>query len=621
VADLGNFLVPGLFSSDERGRLGGAFSGLKEDVKVKELPDASVVDLHRKGLATVASLLIFGAAVSQMASVFPAVLAFSTGLGLTMGFFRLQGYAARRDAFFRAEMARWIALSEARPPRRSDGAVDEGGDQDPFYLLRRDYALHHLTESRRALEAETGGDPHADIVILLAQSKEEARFFEEQRQDPRLFRAETPVVVLPLRSGAGTFSAYAEAWLYVRDHLGDHPSLRGKKLSEVRVAALVSRSGQADRMSRRLSDMETFNRTLPFEALGDTTVFALQVANVYRALSDRDPGNGALAFRWADRPVVGPIRAARKPGITLDVRWANLDEMEYFGLGAVIAPLGRSPRLIRRNDARGTLATLAKQHKNRNYDQDNPGLRQVQAFPGEGVFAFNEDGHMAVRHANFLEDIVARYEVLSRSAAESGHAIPKLNLMTYYLVPLSIARENKPRKAGKAIHVYFSKHGFYNGSLPVEVQKFNQETANKLVEFTQGSGALPLYLNPAVPDEILTEDVSGPPTDPEPEMVAHADDREILSPRHPLAVLGASAAAVIGTLNAATVSLLSSVLPLAGQVGWNNAGGGLAMAMGTALIALLPTFAWGVLAPGGGSVPYAFVGVLGGGALVGLALV
>lgn len=504
VVSLGNILVPGLYDEDDRAGLARVFDGLRKKSETKELSDMSAKDLHRKGWGTMISLLIWSVAISRMVSVFPAVMAFFTGLGVTMALFRIQTLGTRRDGFFRDALKTWREMNQ-RP--HANGRLKGNGEsagEDPFHL-NRDFARYHFQEAENALREElTASDPSTDLVLLIAQNENEKAYFESRANDRSLFPASVPVVVLIVPSHRGSFAAYARAWTYLfspefKALAEGHPRLKGRAPWTLNVGTLVSKAGGVEGMDKPLADLPLFANRLGAGPLGQRTIFDLAVMNAYRATRARtDAGDrGGLALRWADRAYVGPVRVPAGTGVTLDTQWVNREDMARFNFGAVIASLDKPIKLIRRSRVEKTLGLLAEEHTNRVYDTENDRLKQVQAFSGEGFYAF--DAPAAAAHHEFLRDVMARTESLP---VEARLDPPSLNLMTYYLVPLCIAQAEDAEVSHK-INVYFSGHGFLSDPLPEAIQHFNNRSANALAATFHGNARPRFSLNAAFVDESL----------------------------------------------------------------------------------------------------------------------
>lgn len=502
VVNLGNILIPGLYSEKDKSELKNVFDELKEKTKTRELSDMAAKDLHRKGWGTLTSILIWTVAISQVMSFFPALLGFLTGLGVTMALFRFQAMGVRRDGFYREAIALWRDMNR-RP--HANGRLNGKGEtagEDPFHL-NRDFARYHFGAAENALRSELeSSTPTADIVILVAHNEAEKEYFEERAKDPRLFRSDVPVVVLT-GNRVGSFYAYAQAWTFLysedfnrlRNH---HPHLRGRSPADLGVITLVSKSGNVQGVGTPLTDLAQFNERIGRESLGDRDVFDLALMNAYRGTqAGRRQDQGGMVLRWADRAYVGPVRCPKGPGVMLDTQWANQADMTRYSFGAVIASLGKPIELIRRSKKQKTLDYLAKEHGNRVYDFSNDRLKQVQAFSGEGVYAFDQDGAQA--QVEFLREVLGQADTLSQVPNDGA---PSLNLMTFFLVPLSLAQKGTKNMA-TAIGAYFARLGFYNGSLPREIQMFNLNSANALANAFAGDVKVPLSLNAAFVDESI----------------------------------------------------------------------------------------------------------------------
>jgi hypothetical protein len=503
VVSLGNILVPGLYAETDKKALGEVFSLLAEKTKTKELPDMSAKDLHRKGWGTLTSLLIWGVAVSQMSSLFAALLTFVTGVGVTMVLFRLQALGVRRDGFFRESIDQWRDMN--RGPHQNGRTNGTGVGEDPFHL-NRDFARHHFDAAEKALELEMGAlEPSADVVLLIAQNDSQRRYFEEKAKDMSLFRQNIPVVVLTVPEGRGSFYAYARAWTYLSSEEFDqvksrYSHLRGKRPWEMGVVTLVPKADLVEGMTKPLGELPSFVSRIGAEKLGNRTLFDLAVMNAYRATqAGKRHDQGGLVLRWADRAYVGPVRVSQGPGVCLETQWANRAEMSRFNFGAVIASLDKPIELIRRSKKKGTLKNLVKEHPTRVYDLNNYRLKQVQAFSGEGVYAFDKAGSEA--HVAFLSDVLKRSDDLNGSA-------PTLNLMTFYLVPLAIAQGN-PREIARKISGYFSAQGFLTNPLSEMIQEFNHTTVNELAKNFESGGSPRLSLNAGFVDETIYGGVEG----------------------------------------------------------------------------------------------------------------
>lgn len=504
VVSLGNILVPGLYDEQEKSDLARVFQSLQKKSETKELSDMSAKDLHRKGWGTMISLLLWSVAISRMVSVFPAVLAFLTGLGVTMALFRIQTLGTRRDGFFREGLKNWREKNQRPHVNGRLKGNGESAGEDPFHL-NRDFARFHFQEAENALRGElAAGEPSTDIVLLIAQNEEERAYFESRATDRTLFHPSVPVVVLTVPARRGSFAAYARAWTYLfsdeyKSLAERHPRLKGRAPWTLNAATLVAKGGAVEGMSRPLAGLPLFANRLGAGALGDRTIFDLAVMNAYRATRARTEGGerGGLALRWADRAYVGPVRVAAGTGVTLDTQWVNREDMDRFNFGAVIASLDKPIKLIRRSRVEKTLGLLAEEHTNRVYDLRNDRLKQIQAFSGEGFYAFDEAA--AAAHHEFLGDVIARSDSLP---AEANLDPPSLNLMTYYLVPLCIAQARDAEVSHK-INVYFSGHGFLSDPLPEAIQRFNNRSANALAATFREEARPTFSLNAAFVDESL----------------------------------------------------------------------------------------------------------------------
>lgn len=504
VVSLGNILAPGLYSETDKIDLASVFDVLAEKTKTKELPDMSAKDLHRKGWGTLTSLLIWGVAMSQMMSFFPALLAFVTGLGVTMVLFRFQALGVRRDGFFREAIEQWREMN--RRPHHNGRMNGSGVGEDPFHL-NRDFARHHFDAAKEALVSELADvQPSADVVLLIAQNESEQAYFEEKSQDRALFRKDVPVVVLTIPAGRGSFYAYARAWTYLfsdefRNQQNLYPHLRGRSPWELGVVTLVSKTGLVEGLKKPLKELSILESRIGSESLGDRSLFDLALMNAYRATqAGRHLDQGGLSLRWADRAYVGPVRVPKGPGVCLETQWANRDEMGRYNFGAVIASLDKPIELIRRSKNGKTLKNLVKEHPTRVYDLHNDRLKQVQAFSGEGVYAFDAVGARA--QAAFLADVLKRADELNGTA-------PPLNLMTYYLVPMAIAQGN-PRDIAQKISGYFSGQGFLTNPLASDVQRFNHTSVNTLADVLGAENSPRLSLNAGFIDETIYAGADGP---------------------------------------------------------------------------------------------------------------
>ncbi len=504
VVSLGNILVPGLYDEQDKSDLARVFASLQKKSETKELSDMSAKDLHRKGWGTMISLLIWSVAISRMVSVFPAVMAFLTGLGVTMALFRIQTLGTRRDGFFRAGLRTWREMNQ-RP--HANGRLKGNGEtagEDPFHL-NRDFARFHFQEAEDALREElAAAEPATDIVLLIAQNEEERAYFESRSTDRSLFPPSVPVVVLTVPARRGSFAAYARAWTYLfsadfKSLAERHPRLQGRAPWTLNTATLVAKGGVVEGMSKALAGLPLFANRLGAGALGDRRIFDLAVMNAYRATRARvETGErGGLALRWADRAYVGPVRVGAGTGVTLDTQWVNREDMDRFNFGAVIASLDKPIKLIRRSRVEKTLGLLAEEHTNRVYDLRNDRLKQIQAFSGEGFYAF--DAAAAAAHHEFMKDVMAQSEALP---TEANLDPPSLNLMTYYLVPLCIAQARDAEVSHK-INVYFSGHGFLSDPLPEAIQRFNNRSANALAATFREEARPTFALNAAFVDESL----------------------------------------------------------------------------------------------------------------------
>ncbi|MBK7574216.1 MAG: hypothetical protein IPI26_02930 [Elusimicrobia bacterium] len=504
VVSLGNVLVPGLYDGQDKSDLARVFDSLQKKSETKELSDMSAKDLHRKGWGTMISLLLWSVAISRMVSVFPAVLAFFTGLGVTMALFRIQTLGTRRDGFFRAGLRAWREMNQRPHVNGRLKGIGESAGEDPFHL-NRDFARFHLQEAEDALREElAAGEPSTDIVLLIAQNEEERSYFESRSTDRALFPPSVPVVVLTVPSRRGSFAAYARAWTYLfseeyKSLAERHPRLNGRAPWTLNAATLVAKGGAVEGMNKPLAGLPLFANRLGAGALGARTIFDLAVMNAYRATRARTEGGerGGLALRWADRAYVGPVRVSAGTGVTLDTQWVNREDMDRFNFGAVIASLEKPIKLIRRSRVEKTLGLLAEEHTNRVYDLRNDRLKQIQAFSGEGFYAF--DAAAAAAHHEFLKDVIARSDSLP---AEANLDPPSLNLMTYYLVPLCIAQARDAEVSHK-INVYFSGHGFLSDPLPEAIQHFNNRSANALAATFREEARPTFSLNAAFVDESL----------------------------------------------------------------------------------------------------------------------
>jgi hypothetical protein len=497
VVSLGNVLSPGLYSETDKIGLAAVFSVLAEKAKTKELPDMSAKDLHRKGWGTLTSLLIWGVAMSQMMSFFPALLAFVTGLGVTMVLFRFQALGVRRDGFFRAAIEQWRDMN--RRPHSNGRMNGNGVGEDPFHL-NRDFARHHFEAAEEGLVSEmAGAQPSADVILLIAQNASEQAYFEKKVQDRALFREDVPVVILTVPAGRGSFYAYARAWTYLfsdefQSQQNRFPHLRGRSPWDLGVVTLVSKTGWVKGLSKPLKELSVLESRLGAEALGHRTLFDLALMNAYRATqAGRHLGQGGFVLRWADRAYVGPVRVPRGQGVCLETQWANRHDMARYHFGAVIASLDKPIELIRRSKIGKTLKNLVKEHPTRVYDLHNDRLKQVQSFSGEGVYVFDSVGARA--QAMFLADVLKRADDINGTA-------PPLNLMTYYLVPMAIAQGN-PREISRRISVYFSGQGFLTDPLPRKIQRFNHASANALASVFENGGFPRLSLNAGFVDETI----------------------------------------------------------------------------------------------------------------------
>jgi hypothetical protein len=517
VVNLGNILIPGLYSEREKSDLGNVFNQLKGKIKTRQLSDMAAKDLHRKGWGTLTSILIWTVAISQVMSFFPALLGFLTGLGVTMTLFRFQAMGVRRDGFYQEAISLWRDMNR-RP--HANGRLNGNGKtagEDPFHL-NRDFSRYHFGAAENALRSELeSSTPTADIVILVAQNESEKAYFEERAKDPRLFRSDVLVVVL-MENRSGSFYAYAQAWsfLYSKDfsRLRNHHShLRGRTPADLGVITLVSKSGNVQGMGTPLSEIVQFTERIDRKSLGDRNIFDLALMNAYRGTqASRLQHQGGMVLRWSDRAYVGPVRCPKGPGVMLDTQWANQADMARYNFGAVIAYLGRPLELIRRSKKQKTLDYLSKEHVNRVYDFSNDRLKQVQAFSGEGIYVFDRDGAQA--QVDFFRKVLGHAEVLSQASSEGA---PPLNLMTFFLVPLSLAQKSS-KNVGTAINAYFARLGFYNDTLPKEIQAFNLNSANAFANAFARDGKVALFLNAAFSDESIyaatqgAEEIEEPPT-------------------------------------------------------------------------------------------------------------
>lgn len=493
---LGNTLIPGLYSDEKKALLSTIFTVLAEKSKSKHLSDMTVKDLHRKGLSTMMGLLFWGVTISVTLSFGQALLAFLTGLGANMALFRLQAAGTRRDSFYRKGLAEWkrnnVEKLHPNGRLRSDGTLVT---EDPFHL-GQDSLHFNFHKAQAALQGELEASaPSADMILLVARNKSEQIYYEDRAKDPRLFRQDVPVIVRFVPENQGSLPAFAEAALFPSSDeftllATRFPHLRGRSPWDLRIGTLVSKNARAEEVAMPLRDLNTLKHHISPEVLGETTVLKLGIMNLYRATQESArKGFGGMAFRWADRAYIGPIRTGEGPGITLDTFWANKGEMEQFKFGAVVATPGKPIKLIRMNGDENTFRVLKDKHPGRVYDSTNPELDQYQGFSGEGFYTFDEAGSRA--QTKFFKGLLKRYDHLPTK--------PPLDLLMNFLIPAQIARRHRetPGLISQKIVTYFAQNGFLSDiSQKSDLDKFNLRNANKAKMFGEGDWTIGLNANP-----------------------------------------------------------------------------------------------------------------------------
>jgi hypothetical protein len=493
---LGNTLIPGLYSHQKIQDLSHTFDGLMEKAKSKNLSDMTVKDLHRKGVSTMMGLLFWSVTISMTLSFGHALLAFLTGLGANMALFRLQAAGTRRDSFYREGLANWIRTNVENT--HPNGRLHSNGNtlgEDPFHLDRHSIPFN-FKKAQTALEIELGAKtPSADLVILVARTPEERKLYEARKQDPRIFRPDVPVVVLFVPENQGTLLAYGTAALYPYSDeftalLDRYPHLKDRHPSELRIGTLVSKESGAEAVAMTLNDLPSLRKHLHPGDLAGTTVFDLGLMNIYRATQESaQKGLGGMAFRWADRAYIGPIRIGEGHGITLDAYWANREEMVGHGFGAVVATPGKPIKLIRMRGDDNTFRVLGDKHPGRVYDSGNEKLDQYQGFSGEGFYSFDAEG--AAAQIDYLQKLVRNYKKLREK--------PPLDLLMNFLIPAQIARRHmeNPQTISQKVATYFAQNGFLtDSSRKNELNGFNLKNARKTTLFTKGQWSFMLNANP-----------------------------------------------------------------------------------------------------------------------------
>lgn len=493
---LGNTLIPGLYSDQKMAALSHTFDGLMEKAKSKNLSDMTVKDLHRKGVSTMMGLLFWSVTISMTLSFGHALLAFLTGLGANMALFRLQAAGTRRDSFYREGLADWIRTNVENT--HPNGRLHSNGntlEEDPFHLDRHSIPFN-FKKAQTALEIELGAKtPSADLVILVARTPEERKLYEARKQDPRIFRPDVPVIVLFVPENQGTFLAYATAALYpYSDEFSalsaPYPHLKDRRPWDVRIGTLVSKESRVEAVAMPLHELPPLGKHFHPGSLADTTVFDLGLMNIYRATQESaQKGLGGMAFRWADRAYIGPIRIGEGHGITLDAYWANREEMVGHGFGAVVATPGKPIKLIRMRGDDNTFRVLGDKHPGRVYDSSNVKLDQYQGFSGEGFYSFDEKG--AAAQTDYLRKLVRNYKKLNGK--------PPLDLLMNFLIPAQIARRHMQNPAAivQKVATYFAQNGFLtDSSRKNQLNGFNLKNARKTTLFTRGHWSFMLNANP-----------------------------------------------------------------------------------------------------------------------------
>jgi hypothetical protein len=493
---LGNTLIPGLYSDEKKALLSTIFMELAEKPKSKHLSDMTVKDLHRKGLSTMMGLLFWGVTISMTLSFGPALLAFLTGLGANMALFRLQAAGTRRDSFYRKGLGEWKQNNVEK--FHLNGRLQPEGTlapEDPFHL-GQDSLHFNFHKAQAALQGELEASTFsADLILLVARNESEKKFYEDRAKDPRLFRHDVPVVVRWAPENQGSLPAFAAAALFPSsDEFADlatrFPHLRSRSPWDLRIGTLISKNARVEDGAMALRDLNTLTHHISSEVLGETTVFELGIMNLYRATQESTrKGFGGMAFRWADRAYIGPIRTGEGPGITLDTFWANKGEMEQLKFGAVVATPGKPIKLIRMNGDENTFRVLKDKHPGRVYDPMNPHLDQYQGFSGEGFYSLDETGFRA--QTKFLKGLLKRYEHLRTK--------PPLDVIMNFLIPAQIARRHRetPGLISQKVVTYFAQNGFLSDiSQKSDLDKFNLRNANKAKLFSEGDWRIGLNANP-----------------------------------------------------------------------------------------------------------------------------